>query len=251
MRLIAANKDLISDGEVWDFERACLMKAAVDGPDALVAMIRSINAENLPLIDRASFTCPPGFDFAALLASGKLTAAEIDQFGLIRSWKREKPDEAFQWVLDHRGAGSLESFAVNSSQPEELQWIGGKLKDLSAEQRSEFYDSMLPSWGDVLPRIAVFVSGANDRGLQDEIHSNILRTLRMDPKMEALSLVGRSDDPEKRLRLMENIPPSATPAEQQAARSMTPGQISKLRGELKEWGADGPRIEAIIQRLQR
>ncbi|RYD64261.1 MAG: hypothetical protein EOP84_32895, partial [Verrucomicrobiaceae bacterium] len=144
------NAELFTSSSVWKLFNTILGSRAAQGPQAVEGFFKSLREAGIEARFDLKVTLPDGFDFKTLAEGSEFAALyqKDHAAALLRAWTAQDADGAFEWLVRSHGPAALKDLAESPDLESQayLKWLGGKMADLDAAQRAEFYGSILYSW---------------------------------------------------------------------------------------------------------
>ncbi|RYD48217.1 MAG: hypothetical protein EOP85_03995 [Verrucomicrobiaceae bacterium] len=250
-----ANPDLFPINRVWPLFGTILTSRAAQGPQAVEDFFRDLRQSGIEPRFALSVSIPDGFDFRALSESPEFSelCQSRNADAIIRAWSDQDPDGVFDWMLDDHGPAALRTLISSAAgtPAEKIRWMGGKMVELSPEQRQEFYGSMLGRWVQIPYDMQQFMGGLKDPGLQDEVDRLSLQMIYAGNGRGAFLFLDAIEDPARRIELLETAEPHRLFTEAPYFRGYGPSTEHKLVEKLKAWNATPDQIRTIVDRFKK
>ncbi|RYD25441.1 MAG: hypothetical protein EOP86_27320, partial [Verrucomicrobiaceae bacterium] len=147
--------------------------AVMDGAPAVNGLMKTAREHGLEYFNVLP-DFPPGFDFHALAEGGELKAAVQKDFKnpVILAWAKQDRDAAYQWTLENAGAGHVYEQLLGRKDGKltaDIHWAAERYGEMDAEQRQEFYGSMLGRWVQMPSDMRQLKEGMRDPALRSEM----------------------------------------------------------------------------------
>lgn len=250
-----ANPDLFPINRVWSLFGTILTSRAAQGPQAVEDYFRALRQAGIKPRFDTSVSIPDGFDFRTLSEGPEFSELyqSKNAAAIVRAWSDRDPDGVFDWLVEDRGPAALRALvdAADGSAEERIPWMGGKMADLTPEQRQEFYASMLGQWVQMPDSMRKFTSGMKDPALKDEMDRLSLQMIYSGNTHGAFHFLDAMEDPARRIELLETADPHRLFTESPYFKGYGPSVEKQLVEKLKSWNATPDQIQTIVERFKR
>jgi hypothetical protein len=226
----------------------CVKASALNGPQALISLLRRLKEEDLSMDFCGDLDFPPSFDYAGMMAMADPEMAMNLQHFLAAGWLQQDREAAFRWAMEKHGPQGVEQFMrFNPRDTVDLvPWYLEKVATLPADQREEVMASRANSWFMNNSGAERWINAATTAKMKQQLLHAAMQGIYGRSKLQALSVLESIPDVGERLRNLETL----QPANAGINHPMSPMDEKLLRGKLQEWGAEQTRLDAIIERYR-
>ncbi len=249
------NAELFTSSSVWKLFNTILGSRAAQGPEAVEGFLRSLREAGIEARFDLKVTLPDGFDFRTLAEGSEFAGLYQKKHAaaLLRAWTAQDADGAFDWLVRSHGPAALRDLADSPDLESQgyLKWLGGKMADLDATQRAEFYGSILGLWVQVPDDMQRFRDGMADADLRGEMDRLSLQMIYAGNSRGAFLFLDAMEDTALRMELLESAEPAKLFTQAPYFRGYDAATEAKLVEKLKAWNASPEQIETIVERFKK
>ncbi|RYD18995.1 MAG: hypothetical protein EOP88_20585 [Verrucomicrobiaceae bacterium] len=250
-----SNPDLFPINRVWPLFGTILTSRAAQGPQAVEDYFRALRQAGITPRFDTSVSIPDGFDFRKLSESPEFSELyqSKNAAAIVRAWSDRDPDGVFDWLVEDHGPAALRALldAADGSSEKSIPWMGGKMADLTPEQRQEFYASMLGRWVQMPDTMQKFTTGMKDPALKDEMDHLSLQMIYSGNSRGAFLFLDAMEDPARRIELLETAEPHRFFTESPYFKGYDSSTEKHLVEKLKAWNATPDQIRTIVERFKK